>query len=906
MLTIYPDPHPEISVIEMHIAETYFYVGNITKAAAAFEDQIAIIEQAGPDYTSDLMGLYNNVGVAYNYLSRHEDARKNAQLVLNYRKAEFDALADPFNQVAVVSELATAFNNLAASDMELALYDSAIFNIGEAIQLADKMSPPPPTAALWYANLPVYLRKAGRDQEAIVAARKAAIKIEMLLPKDHPFGANNLSNLGALLTEKGKLNEAERVTRKALRIASAAHGRKSEQAAAFQLSMAQILLSRGQHEPARQFAEAARATLEDTSGAGSDKEVLARQKIASSFASEDLSIAIALQSIVVTDFKKSNSGENRELIVARELLADHLIQAERYKEAKAVITENYSYKSRLYAQTSVEILLAKSREIYVDAALKDGSFTQDRLLALLGDVETKNLVSSISAASLNSNSIYIKKIYGYLFMASLIAENDEVSFRIAQHMLSSAAGNAVTINQLRDSISKPSSRELLIEIQDLAEDKVSAERTYSDLMLAAEEDPLKKQQTLIDRLEADIAAKTSALFDIEDSLSTRLSAAGKPVRALQNELDDNVVQIGYLSFQDRLYAISLTSNQVTITALDGRALDLNALSDRVRASVTLPRFGGTPAPFDGQASQSLYGMLFPTAMQSVLAGKTTLEIIPSAILDDLPFTLLQTDEPEGEYLIDRMAISISPKFGGKRIRSKKVTGQDAPSMNGVSGDFDVTDLTVADMAASRSVSDGQGIKSLPALPGAKNEIYKIAEALNAKKAILLSGVDSTETKFKRLDLDTVDIFAFATHGVMTDEIEGLDEPALVFNRSNIGLEAKDDGFLTSSEITKLNLNADWVILSACNTAAPNETGAASYEGLTRAFLYAGADSLLVSHWPVRDDAAAFLTVNTVQNAQTGMSKAEALQKAILDLRRNKDIPDANHPAIWAPFVLIGN
>jgi CHAT domain-containing protein len=227
-------------------------------------------------------------------------------------------------------------------------------------------------------------------------------------------------------------------------------------------------------------------------------------------------------------------------------------------------------------------------------------------------------------------------------------------------------------------------------------------------------------------------------------------------------------------------------------------------------------------------------------------------------------------------------------------------------MIGVSGDFDVIAPLNGTSSASRSMFADDGARSLAALPGTKSEINEIAKALNTKQVTLLSGAESTEAEFRRLKIDDVDIFAFATHAVMADEFEGLDEPALVFNRASVSEGTENDGLLTSSEITKLSLNADWVILSACNTAAANEAGAASFEGLTRAFLYAGADSLLVSHWPVRDDAAAFLTVNTVRYSQGGLSKAEALQKAIMDIRKNKDIPNSEHPAIWAPFVLIGN
>jgi CHAT domain-containing protein len=134
-------------------------------------------------------------------------------------------------------------------------------------------------------------------------------------------------------------------------------------------------------------------------------------------------------------------------------------------------------------------------------------------------------------------------------------------------------------------------------------------------------------------------------------------------------------------------------------------------------------------------------------------------------------------------------------------------------------------------------------------------------------------------------------------------MEGLTEPALVLSPSSSGRK-DDDGLLTASEVASMRMDADWVILSACNTAAGGDAQAAAYSGLAQAFRYAGAGSLLVSHWPVRDDASAFITVETVKGANRGLPRAVALQRAMLKLMRSKRT-GAAQPYIWAPFILIG-
>jgi len=117
--------------------------------------------------------------------------------------------------------------------------------------------------------------------------------------------------------------------------------------------------------------------------------------------------------------------------------------------------------------------------------------------------------------------------------------------------------------------------------------------------------------------------------------------------------------------------------------------------------------------------------------------------------------------------------------------------------------------------------------------------------------------------------------------------------------------ASDDGLLQASEITDLAIDADFVILSACNSAAGRNETAPVYTGLANAFLGSGTKAMMLSHWQVRDDAAAFLTVATIKDARAGLPRAEALRKAQLSLiNGGSDIPQASHPAVWAPFVIV--
>ena len=205
---------------------------------------------------------------------------------------------------------------------------------------------------------------------------------------------------------------------------------------------------------------------------------------------------------------------------------------------------------------------------------------------------------------------------------------------------------------------------------------------------------------------------------------------------------------------------------------------------------------------------------------------------------------------------------------------------------------------VADLEALR-----QGLEPLPETA---DELKAVAQKLGAPASDLLLGAAATETAVKRANLRQFRVVYFATHGLVAGEVKGLAEPALVLSLPKQPSEI-DDGLLTASEVTQLQLDAEWVVLSACNTAAGETPGAEGLSGLARAFFYAGTRALLVSHWQVQSEAAVALTTGTfaAMKANPGIGRAEALRRAMLALMGDSSSPLNPHPAVWAPFVVVG-
>jgi len=208
------------------------------------------------------------------------------------------------------------------------------------------------------------------------------------------------------------------------------------------------------------------------------------------------------------------------------------------------------------------------------------------------------------------------------------------------------------------------------------------------------------------------------------------------------------------------------------------------------------------------------------------------------------------------------------------------------------------------------LADSAGLKSWAALPETADELCAVAQALGVDPAThIYLGARATESNVKRLssdgELTKYQIVHFATHGATADQESGTSEPGLLLTVPDKPSDA-DDGYLSASEVATLKLDADWVILSACNTAAGSARSDEALSGLARAFFFAGARSLLVSHWVVDSTAAVKLITKTVENlkASPKIGRAEALRRSMLSMIANGKDYEA-HPAFWAPFVLVG-
>lgn len=299
----------------------------------------------------------------------------------------------------------------------------------------------------------------------------------------------------------------------------------------------------------------------------------------------------------------------------------------------------------------------------------------------------------------------------------------------------------------------------------------------------------------------------------------------------------------------------------------------------------------------------------------IVSANAPLDAIPLQILVTTPKRMITSDGDFAslDWLLEDYAVTVVPALAGiTSIRSRTPTdkpflGVGAPLF--AKGAETRADAKPALEANYRTLfrsgsANLEAIAQLDPLPESEFEVRFLSERLGGRQEDLLFGAHASEAEIRLKPLEDYRVIAFATHGLLAGELGSLAEPALVLTPGSTE-DRNDDGLLTMSEVAELKLNADWVVLSACNTAGDDgRPGSDAFSGLTQAFLYAGARNIIVSHWPVNTNAAVELTTGMANHLRDSpnLPLAEAMRRAMLDLLA----AGKRDPAYWAPFSIISS
>jgi CHAT domain-containing protein len=531
-------------------------------------------------------------------------------------------------------------------------------------------------------------------------------------------------------------------------------------------------------------------------------------------------------------------------------------------------------------------------------------------------------------------------------LASLAHE----AIQVAQWAGQSSAATAVQQMGTRFASGPGPLASLVRESQDLA----AAWRDKDKTLLDALSNPDGRQERgSIDVLRREIAETERRLNAVAARIDKEFPDYGtlahpKPLTAeeVQSLLGGDEALVFFLTAANESYVFALTregfewrtisldeKNMAAKVAVFRRGLDVEELTKSVDA--------GKSELFDLAIAHEFYVALL-RPVEALIKDKPELLIVPSGPLTALPFHLLVTDNPaiavprmqindmaayrDAPWLVKRHAVTVLPSVASlKALRVFARKGQSTKPMIGfgdpVFGPNQNTAAagqrteTVEIAARTRAYSDywrGASVDrarladALSPLPDSAQELKAVAAKLGASASDIYLGRSATEENVKRLPLADYRVVYFATHGLVAGDVEGLGEPSLALTLPHEPGEL-DDGLLTASEVAQLKLNADWVVLSACNTAAGQKPGAEALSGLARAFFYAGARALLVSHWRIDSKAATRLATSTfdIMKSNQTIGRAEAFRRAMLTyLDDRSDIWNA-YPGFWGSFSLVG-
>ncbi len=903
--TVLPEQHPEVALTLNSLAVVYFRQGRLGEAEDHFKEALAMRRTTLPALDPAIAESLNNLASLYETQGRLTAAEEMHEEALAILRSSLPA-GHP--------NLAFSLNNLATLYWGQGRLKAAQPLLEEALAIRRNALPlGHPDLAASLQNLATQYLKQGQLTEAEALYAEALETFRATLPGDHPDIALGLSNLGMLYQEQGRPAAAEEVLAEALAIRRKVLPPGHPDMATSLNNLAELYRKQGRLEAASPLFEESLAIWRAALPEGHPDVAVALNNIGFLRLSGGMpkGAAAALQEAVAIFSSSENRAQIGGVIDTFQKHAEAALLA---SMDAGVAGSDTDLPASAFASLQWPSLGAAGEALLAASARRSGGTSH------LDDLVRRH--DELLAAYAVNRQLYVQALN-----------------RPEEH---GGRAGLTTIGarhaQLKDSLAEA------------AEDLALAFPAYAELALP---EPLE-------------LASVQSLLGPDEALVTYL--LGHPSIAMvvtregydwaflppEGELIEKARQ---LRCQAALSDPDCHGKAEGEAVRDRGRNTSNARRQQTRQPLDVldPDEAFGPADFDLALANSLYRDLLGP-FEAMLAGKSHLIVAPDGGLMGFPFQLLISDAPAAglagdeayraaPWLIRDMAISVLPTVSS--LKALRALSSDLPAApqpfigfgDPVIGRGEAIvcpprELLVARLedpasqelrsaagitaegvfrsggnAEGIAIASVEAVRALARLPDTRCEVAAVAHSLGAGEGTQYLDEMATESQVKALSrqglLDDYRVLLFATHGLVAGEV-GAAEPGLVFTPPAAGT-LEDDGILTASEVAQLKLNADWVILSACNTASGADPNAESLTGLAKAFFYAGAKGLLVSHWPVYSGSTVALVSETMERlaADPGLSRAEALRQAML-VFLDPGRPDLDpHPAHWAPFSLVG-
>ena len=887
------DNHPKVANTLSNLGLVYQVTGRFAEFEKVLNRSLEIREQLYGRQHPDVANSLNNLGNGYWIQGRYSEAEAAHKRALEIRERAFGSDH---------SSVAESLLNLGNVYFFLARHEEAERNLRRALAIEENANPNQRSVALILQALAGVYEDLGGHTDAEALRKRGLTILEKLYGPDHPEIAANLTALASNYMAQKRFSEVEPLLKRAMSIREKLLSSEHSDHAWTMATLGEFYRKQGRLAEARSVLERALAIQEKT------------------LEPHRLEMAITMQSL----------GEAY-------LAGNDLEKAQRvFERAVAIREQNWGKNNRDVAETRTSLAKVKFAKGAVTPALEDA---REATAGLIGRSQafSSGRLGRRDAAGAELRPYFIE----HLYVAYRAAEGGGSSealgaegFLVSQAALNAAAANALSQMGVRFAAGTGPLADLVRRRQDLG----SRWHALDQILIEGEAATgARRNETAIKRLRGELASIEVQIAEADARLAKEFPdynalANPKPLSLADTQalLAPDEAMVSYLIGEKTSYVFVVRQDSFMWKELNIGADELNKIVSSIRLGLDIDEIQRKKAsPVKLEALHDLYLKILQP-VDDFIRPKAKLIVVPDGALTSLPFQLLVTEPPkdrgyrEAAYLVRRHAITVSPSVANLKVlrqsaslapAGKPLTGFGNPVLDRNKPAVPGTGEPAARSPQTRSFAsyyrgtkpDIESLRTgLAPLPNTARELKSVAAALGVPSSEIKLGLDATERAVKLSPLRNYRIVYFATHGLVSGEINGLAEPALVLTlpeRPN----AEDDGLLTASEVAELKLNADWVVLSACNTAAGDTPGAEGLSGLARAFFYAGARALLVSHWNVDDEATARITtgVFTRLSKDPSLGRAEALRLATLDLIDKSPNPEDAFPAFWAPFVVVG-
>ena len=742
------------------------------------------------------------------------------------------------------------------------------------------------------------------------------------------FGSNSievgrgLRSLAVIVNEQGRYPEAVLLSRLALKTikAAGATGANSTLASA-QGSLGTALVADGKYAEANQVFEEMAA------------EIKTDPELAKNYRFGDLDWVLAmLKTGKFSQALNMSSSMLKSLVLASDKNSPRVAMVRAFEAASLQAEGKWSEADAAY-KASIPILIDQARN---DAENDTTSIKQQQRMTFL----LENYLASLANTAKTDPA-----------QAAIAASE---AFQIADIARGSGVQRALTASAARASIKDPQLANLARQEQDLQRRINTLSELLTGLRSASPDQQLPSVQ---ERVRADIISFKSQREALKKEIEKKFPEYAelvepKPasVERTQRLLRPDEVLVSWYFAENVGYVWAISKQgppQFSQLAIGRQQMAKQVAQLRKALDPGVSTIDEIP-PFDVMLAHKLYQELL-APVEASFKGKKVMLVVPHAELGQLPLSLLVTQasvQPSKggavafsgyksiPWLTKDIAIAQIPSVTAlTALRSlpdgnpnrKSFVGFGDPYFSSEQEKNAQKQMKSTQLATRgiplklRSAPKTAGVSSaelalLPRLPDTSLEIEEIGKVVGAEPGDIFLHKQASVKQVTSMDLSDRKVVMFSTHGLVPGELNGLTQPALALSSPDVTGD-KDDGLLTMDKVIALKLDADWVVLSACNTAAGEGSGSEAVSGLGRAFFFAGAKALLVSNWPVDSVASRQLMTDLFKRQQQtqGITKSEALRQSMLNQVDQGGMKEGGtmkysyaHPLFWAPFVVVGD